>query len=111
VPAPPLSAADQLKTFILSPGFRIELVADESLVRDPVAAAFDLKGNLMVAEITRFHVGMIRDVPKLAAGVLSVASSAITTHYRRCSLSGFISGPSPRSSSLPNKSHPNTWHD
>src|SRR4051812_23594017 len=77
VPAPPLSAADQLKTFTVPAGFRIELVADESLVRDPVAAAFDLEGNLIVAEITRFNVGMIRDVPKLAAGVSSVPNSSI----------------------------------
>src|SRR5207244_7057651 len=76
-PARPLSSAEQLKTFTLPPGFRIELVADESLVRDPVAAAFDLEGNLIVAEITRFNVGMIRDVPKLAAGVTSVPNSSI----------------------------------
>src|SRR4051812_22191386 len=30
-PAPPLSSAEQLKTFTLPPGFKIELVADESL--------------------------------------------------------------------------------
>src|SRR5215217_6934997 len=76
-PAPPLSAAEQLKTFTLPAGFRIELIADESLVRDPVAAAFDLEGNLIVAEITRFNVGMIRDVPKLADGVTSVPPSSI----------------------------------
>jgi mono/diheme cytochrome c family protein/glucose/arabinose dehydrogenase len=77
VPSPPLSAAEQLKTFALPPGFKIELVADESLVRDPVAAVFDHEGNLIVAEITRFNVGMIRDVPKLAAGVNAVPPSTI----------------------------------
>lgn len=76
-PAPPKSAADELKTFQLPAGFKIELIADESLVRDPVAAAFDLEGNLWVAEMTRFNVGIIQDVPRLAGGVTSVPSSSI----------------------------------
>src|SRR5207245_772420 len=40
-PAPPLKPADALKSFKLQPGFRIELVANEPLVHDPVAMAFD----------------------------------------------------------------------
>src|SRR5262249_45952607 len=39
------------KTFALPPGFRIELVAAEPAVVDPVAFAFDEDGKLFVAEM------------------------------------------------------------
>lgn len=77
VPAPALSAEEELHTFRLPPGFKIELVADESVVRDPVAAAFDLEGNLWIAEMTRFNSGMIEDMPELATGATSVPASSI----------------------------------
>ncbi|PYV32813.1 MAG: hypothetical protein DMG09_23645, partial [Acidobacteria bacterium] len=38
---PPYSPADALKTFQLPQGFRIELVASEPEIIDPVAMAFD----------------------------------------------------------------------
>lgn len=50
-PAPILTPAEQLKTFRLPPGFRIDLVAAEPLVVDPVAMAFDEEGRLWVAEM------------------------------------------------------------
>ncbi|MBI2825753.1 MAG: c-type cytochrome [Planctomycetia bacterium] len=43
--------ADALKTFETIPGFRMELVAHEPDVVDPVAAAFDEDGRLYVAEM------------------------------------------------------------
>ena len=48
---PPLSAQDALKTFHLPEGFRIELVASEPLITDPVEIAFDEDGFLYVAEM------------------------------------------------------------
>src|SRR5678816_1422323 len=36
LPAPALSPEEALKTFTLAPGFRIELVASEPLIQDPV---------------------------------------------------------------------------
>src|SRR4051794_25453237 len=39
-PAPALSPEEALKTFTLAPGFRIEVVAAEPLIQDPVVIAF-----------------------------------------------------------------------
>ena len=50
-PAPPLSAADALKTFKVAPGFHVELVASEPLVESPVAIAFDTQGRIWVCEM------------------------------------------------------------
>src|SRR6185503_18340928 len=50
-PAPPLSPADALKTFKLQPGFRIELVASEPMVEDPVVVQFDADGRMWVVEM------------------------------------------------------------
>jgi glucose/arabinose dehydrogenase/mono/diheme cytochrome c family protein len=53
-PAPVLSAADAAKTFTLPPGFRIELVAAEPLVFDPVAMSMGADGRLWVVEMRAF---------------------------------------------------------
>ena len=53
-PAPVLSPAEELATFRLPPGFRIELVAAEPLVEDPVALAWDGRGRLFVVEMRGF---------------------------------------------------------
>ena len=47
---PALSPAEALKSFVLEPGYRIDLVAAEPLVQDPVAIAFDERGRMYVAE-------------------------------------------------------------
>ncbi len=49
-PAPALSAADALKSFKLAPGFRVELVAAEPLVVDPVQFEFDPDGRIWAVE-------------------------------------------------------------
>jgi putative membrane-bound dehydrogenase-like protein len=48
---PPKEPADALQTFSVAPGFRIEQVAAEPLVTDPVAVAFDDNARLFVAEM------------------------------------------------------------
>lgn len=53
-PSPPLSPKDALAAFKVAPGFRVELVAAEPLVQDPVAAAFDADGRLWVAEMRSY---------------------------------------------------------
>ncbi|HZQ48165.1 MAG TPA: dehydrogenase, partial [Verrucomicrobiae bacterium] len=53
-PSPALSPEEALKTFKLAPGFRIELVASEPLVEDPVAIAFDPDGRIWVLEMRGF---------------------------------------------------------
>ncbi len=53
-PAPALSPADELATFRIAPGFRVELVAAEPLVVDPVAMDWDDEGRLFVVEMRGF---------------------------------------------------------
>jgi putative membrane-bound dehydrogenase-like protein len=47
---PALSAAESLSSFVVEPGYRIDLVAAEPLVQSPVAIAFDEGGRMYVAE-------------------------------------------------------------
>lgn len=54
VRAPVLSADEQLKTFHIADGFRVELVACEPMVQDPVAMTFDEAGRLWVVEMRGF---------------------------------------------------------
>ena len=56
--SPALSPTDALKTFVLPPGYRVELVASEPLVRDPVAIDWDPEGRLWVVEMP----GYMRDI-------------------------------------------------
>jgi len=53
-PAPVLSPEDALKSFKLQPGFRIELVAAEPLVHDPVAIQFAPDGKIWVVEMSNY---------------------------------------------------------
>ncbi len=50
-PAPVLSPEAQLQTFVLPPGYRIELVASEPLVQDPVIMDFDAAGRMWLVEM------------------------------------------------------------
>jgi mono/diheme cytochrome c family protein/glucose/arabinose dehydrogenase len=52
--APVLTAADEMKTFSLPPGYHVELVAQEPLVMDPIAIDFDADGRLWVLEMPGF---------------------------------------------------------
>jgi mono/diheme cytochrome c family protein len=49
--SPALSPAEALKTFFLPPGYRLELVASEPLVEEPVAIDIDPDGRLWVVEM------------------------------------------------------------
>ncbi|MCS6851667.1 MAG: HEAT repeat domain-containing protein [Gemmataceae bacterium] len=53
----PLSPRDEQATFRVLPGFRVELVASEPDVVDPVALAFDEDGRLFVAEMRGYPNG------------------------------------------------------
>jgi mono/diheme cytochrome c family protein/glucose/arabinose dehydrogenase len=50
-PAPILTPEDGLKSLKVQPGFRVELVAAEPLIHDPVQIAFDPDGRLWVMEL------------------------------------------------------------
>src|SRR5215207_8976616 len=52
--SPALSPADALKTFYMAPGYRVELVAAEPLVQDPIVMDWDRAGRLWVVEMPGF---------------------------------------------------------
>ena len=56
-PAPPLTPDEAMKTFRLAPGYRLELVAAEPMVQNPIFFEFDPDGRIWVAE----YQGYMRD--------------------------------------------------
>src|SRR4051812_7853674 len=52
-----LSPREELDTFSVPPGFRVELVAAEPDVVDPVAMAFDERGRIFVCEMRGYPNG------------------------------------------------------
>ena len=54
-----LSPADEMKTFRLPPGYRVELVASEPMVQEPVVVDWDQEGRLWVVEM----LGYMQDLP------------------------------------------------
>lgn len=62
---PPVASQDAFKTFQIRKGFRLELVAAEPLVIDPIAFVFDADGRLFVLEMNDYpdrkqHRGRVR---------------------------------------------------
>jgi mono/diheme cytochrome c family protein len=53
-----LSPADALKTFAMPPGYRLELVASEPLIQDPIAIEWDPEGRMWAIELP----GYMRDI-------------------------------------------------
>ncbi|MFN8356380.1 MAG: dehydrogenase [Spirosomataceae bacterium] len=53
-PSPPKSPQDELATFQVEPGFKVELVASEPMIQDPVVMTFDPDGRLWVVEMRGF---------------------------------------------------------
>jgi glucose/arabinose dehydrogenase/mono/diheme cytochrome c family protein len=53
-PAPVLTAAEELKTFKVPPGFRVELVASDPMVEEPIALTFDPDGRMYVVELRAY---------------------------------------------------------
>ena len=49
--SPPLSPDDESQTVHVPPGYRLELVASEPLVQDPIAIDWDPAGRLWVVEM------------------------------------------------------------
>jgi mono/diheme cytochrome c family protein len=63
-PAPPLSPDEALKTFRVAPGFRLELVASEPLVANPIFSEFDPDGRIWAIE----YRGYMRDLEGSSEG-------------------------------------------
>lgn len=51
---PYLTADEELATFQLPPGYRLELVVGDPVIKEPVAIAFDGDGRMFVAEMRAF---------------------------------------------------------
>ena len=49
--SPPLSPEEALKTFYMPPGYRVELVASEPLIQDPVMIDWDGQGRMWAVEM------------------------------------------------------------
>lgn len=52
--SPALSPDEALKTFYMPPGYRLELVASEPLIQDPIAIDWDPQGRLWAVEMPGF---------------------------------------------------------
>jgi mono/diheme cytochrome c family protein/glucose/arabinose dehydrogenase len=52
--SPALTPQEALQTFYLPPGYSLELVASEPLVRDPIAIEWDTQGRLWVVEMPSY---------------------------------------------------------
>ena len=63
-PAPVLSAEEEMKTFKVAPGYRVELVAAEPLVHNPIFFEFEPDGRLWVVE----YQGYMRDLAGTGEG-------------------------------------------
>lgn len=59
-PEPPRSPAETLQSFKIEPGSRIELVAAEPLVVDPVWIEFDHRGRMYAAEYSDYPIGPVK---------------------------------------------------
>jgi len=78
-PSPALSPEEELRTFKVAPGYRIELVAAEPLVGHPVAATFGPDGRLWVVEMKGYMAdlnGSKEDQPQGRVVVLSDPDTA-----------------------------------
>jgi len=72
-PSPVLTPEEALKSFQVTPGFRVEIVAAEPLVNTPVALQFDPAGRIWVVEMTGYMPnpdGVGEDQPTGSVAVL-----------------------------------------
>ncbi len=72
--APALTVEEELASFDLQPGYRIECIASDPLIHDPVAISWDEFGRLWVVEMTQIMLdadGTDELAPKCAIAVLT----------------------------------------
>ena len=70
----PIPPEESIEQFQVWPGFRVELVASEPYLADPVAIAFDARGRIFVCEIHGYNLEGYLDVLELnKTGVLDKA--------------------------------------
>jgi hypothetical protein len=49
-----LSPQDEAQTFIMQPGYKMELVVSDPIIKEPVVAVFDGNGRMYVAEMRSY---------------------------------------------------------
>lgn len=77
-PSPPKTPAQELATFQIEPGFKIQLVASEPMVQDPVLIQFDADGRLWVVEMRGFMPTIDGQGEKERVGRISVLEDTDT---------------------------------
>jgi mono/diheme cytochrome c family protein len=70
----PRTPEEELKTFQLAPGFRIELVASEPEVEDPVTLQFDADGRIWVVEMRGYMNNVLAKGEDEAVGRIAMLS-------------------------------------
>ncbi|MCU4677618.1 c-type cytochrome [Catenovulum sp. 2E275] len=70
--APVLNVEQALNTFELAKGFKIENVAAEPFLFNPVALAFDQKGRIWVCEMTRYMENLTGSTEDKADGTIAI---------------------------------------
>ena len=70
--SPVLSPEDEMKTFFLPPGYRVELVAAEPMIQEPVLVDFDPQGRLWVVEMLGYMQDMAATTEREPLGRISV---------------------------------------
>lgn len=71
-PSPARTPAEELATFRLEPGLKIQLVAAEPMVQDPVVITFDADGRLWVVEMRGFMPNVSGEGENQPVGRISV---------------------------------------
>jgi mono/diheme cytochrome c family protein/glucose/arabinose dehydrogenase len=67
-----LSPADEMKTFVMPPGYRVELVASEPLIQDPILIDWDPDGRLWAIEMPSYMRDMTGSDEKSPSGRIVV---------------------------------------
>ncbi|MHC4880307.1 MAG: PVC-type heme-binding CxxCH protein [Planctomycetota bacterium] len=63
----PLSPEESLKSMVVQPGFRLELVAAEPLIQDPVAVDFDEQGRMYVIQLPPYNAYAVPEFKELGS--------------------------------------------
>ena len=71
-PAPALSEADALDSFKVAPGFRIELVAGDDMLDNPVTITWDGAGRIWVVEMVEYMPNVDGSNENVKTGKISV---------------------------------------
>ena len=71
-PSPALSSQEELKTFEVAKGFKVQLVAEDPMIQDPIVIRFDQDGRIWVVEMRGFMPNIDGDGEDAAVGRVSV---------------------------------------